>query len=141
MQGRLHLYEGYSMQQVTFPVRIMKALGVNKIFFSCASGGINKLFDAGDIVIVTDHINLMGSNPLIGPNDDSLGPRWPVMDKAYDPDLAKQAELIALKNQITVRRGVYIGITGPSQTTAAEREFLIRCGGGKKTTTSLLILL
>lgn len=130
MQGRPHLYEGYSMKEITFPIRVCKALGSKFLFICGASGGINKQFTAGDIVLITDHINLMGDNPLIGPNDDSLGSRWPVMDKAYDPDLIQRTEAIALQKGIATRKGVYVGITGPSQTTASEREYLIKCGGG-----------
>ncbi len=124
MQGRFHYYEGYTLQQVTFPVRVMKALGVKILIVSNACGGMNPQFDRGDIMIITDHINMQGNNPLIGPNDESLGPRFPDMCNAYDPELIQLAVEVALERKIPVQKGVYVSISGPNLETAAEYRFL-----------------
>jgi len=123
MQGRFHLYEGYSPEEVTFPVRVMKAMGVKVLIESNAAGGMNRNFKAGDIMIITDHINFTGVNPLIGPNDDTLGPRFPDMSEPYDGQLIELVERIALREGIRCHRGVYIGVTGPNFETRAEYRF------------------
>jgi purine-nucleoside phosphorylase len=128
MQGRFHYYEGYNMKQVTFPVRVMKALGAKVLVVSNACGGLNPLFKAGDIMVITDHINLLGSNPLFGPNDDSLGPRFPDMYGCYDPELISLAEKVALDLGIKLQKGVYVGVAGPNLETAAEYRFLRTIG-------------
>jgi len=124
MQGRFHFYEGYSMQEVTFPVRVMKALGANILIVSNACGGLNPQFKAGDIMVITDHINMQGANPLIGPNDDSLGVRFPDMYHCYDPGLIAIAEEAALETKLRVWKGVYVSVTGPNLETGAEYRFL-----------------
>ena len=124
LEGRFHAYEGYSLEEITLPVRVLKALGVEVAIFSNAAGGLNPLFDQGDLMIITDHINLMGLNPLIGPNDDALGPRFPDMCDPYDLELARTLEELALENGITLRRGVYVALTGPCLETRAEYRFL-----------------
>jgi len=128
MQGRFHYYEGYNMKQVTFPVRVMKALGAKVLLVSNACGGLNPLFEAGDIMAITDHINLLGSNPLFGPNDDSLGPRFPDMCACYDPELIALAENVALNLGIRLQKGVYVAVAGPNLETAAEYRFLRTIG-------------
>ncbi len=124
MQGRFHYYEGYDLQQVTFPVRVMKELGIHTIIISNAAGGLNPEYHPGDIVAITDHINLTGHNPLRGPNDDSLGPRFPDMYECYDPKLIKVVETVAGEIGISLRKGVYVWVTGPNLETAAEYRFL-----------------
>jgi len=124
MQGRFHHYEGYSLKQVTFPIRVMQLLGVETLILSNASGGINPLFQAGDIMVITDHINLMGGNPLIGPNRDDWGPRFPDMTQVYDPGLMAMAEGAAREKDIRVQKGVYVGLAGPCLETRAEVRFL-----------------
>jgi purine-nucleoside phosphorylase len=124
MSGRVHFYEGYTMRQVSFPVRVMQALGAQTLIVSNACGGMNPLFDAGDIMLVTDHINLMGDNPLIGPNDETLGPRFPDMSQPYDRALLKLAEDVALQEKLTVQKGVFVAVAGPNLETAAEYRFL-----------------
>lgn len=128
MQGRLHYYEGYSMREITFPIRVMKALGVEELIISNAVGGMNPHLDLGDIVAVTDHINLMGANPLIGRNDDRLGPRFPDMSQPYDHALRRRFEALALEAGFPVRRAVLVAVTGPNLETAAEYRFLRRVG-------------
>lgn len=128
MQGRFHSYEGYSMQQITYPVRIMKWLGVETLLVSNACGGMNPVYSRGDIMLMIDHINLLGDNPLIGKNEDSLGPRFPDMSEPYDLKLVELAENIALENQIKVHRGVYVAVPGPNLETRAEYRFLRAMG-------------
>jgi len=124
MQGRFHFYEGYNMKQVTFPVRVMKELGIGTLIVSNACGGLNPLFKGGDIMAITDHINLLGHNPLIGGNDDRLGPRFPDMYNCYDKDLIKVAEQVALNLKFPLKKGVYVSVAGPNLETAAEYRFL-----------------
>ena len=129
MQGRLHYYEGYTMQQVTFPVRVMKLLGTTRLFVSNASGGLNPEWHVGDIVIINDHINFFPENPLYGKNEKELGPRFPDMSKIYDERLRNKAKLIALEHNIQVREGVYIGVQGPAFETPAEYKMFRVLGG------------
>ena len=128
MEGRFHVYEGYSLEDVTFPIRVMASLGIEYLCISSAAGGLNPLFKAGDLMVVTDHINLTGKNPLIGPNLDTFGPRFPDMTQVYDPNLIILANTNALREKITLRQGVYVGITGPSLETPAETRFLRMIG-------------
>lgn len=128
MQGRFHFYEGYSMEKVTFPVRVMKALGVEALIVTNAAGGVNTEFRAGDLMIITDHINFMGTNPLIGPNEADFGARFPDMSSAYDKDLSSLAEKIAKDLNIPIQKGVYTAVTGPSYETPAEVRFLRTMG-------------
>lgn len=128
MQGRFHPYEGYTSQQVTFPVRVMKALGVEILILTCATGGLNRSFKAGDLMLIKDHLNLMGHNPLIGPNDPEQGPRFPVMFDAYKEELRAIARRVAHQEGIALQEGVYAGITGPSFFTPAELQHLITIG-------------
>lgn len=120
MQGRFHLYEGYSPAQITFPVRVLKALGIDTLLVSNAAGGINRKYKAGDLMIIDDHINFLGVNPLIGPNDDALGPRFPDMSQPYDKKLVALGVDLALKAGIRCHHGTYIAVTGPNLETAAE---------------------
>ena len=129
MQGRFHYYEGYDMKEVTFPVRVMKELGISTLFVSNAAGGMNKEFKVGDIMIITDHINLFPENPLRGKNDNRLGPRFPAMTQAYDHRLIKTADEIAAEKGIRVMHGVYVGVTGPTFETPAEYEAYRILGG------------
>lgn len=128
MEGRYHFYEGYSMQEVTFPVRVARALGAEILIVSCACGGMNPQQRVGDILIVEDHINLMGANPLIGPNDDRLGPRFPDMCEPYDRGLIDLASRIALEESIRAHPGVYVAVAGPNLETRAEYRFLRTVG-------------
>ncbi|HTB23245.1 MAG TPA: purine-nucleoside phosphorylase [bacterium] len=123
-QGRFHLYEGYTAQQVSFPVRLMKALGCTHMLVSNAAGGMNRAYEPGDLVVIDDHINLQGCNPLIGVNDDSLGPRWPDMSEPYDRKLASEAMRLAMRLGIRAHRGVYVAVSGPNLETAAEYRWL-----------------
>jgi len=124
MEGRFHYYEGYSMREITFPVRVMRALGAEILVVSNAAGGMNHQYRPGDIVIITDHINLMGDNPLIGPNYDSLGPRFSDMSQPYSERLIEMAEQSALSRGIKAHRGVYVAVAGPNLETRAEYRFL-----------------
>ncbi len=128
MQGRFHYYEGYTMQQITFPIRIMKKMGINTLLISNASGGMNPLFRKGDLMIIEDHINLLGTNPLIGQNLDEFGPRFPDMSEPYSKRLIALAEEVALDNKIKVQKGVFIAVPGPSLETRAEYRFLRATG-------------
>lgn len=128
MQGRFHFYEGYDMKQVTFPVRVMKALGVIDVVVSNASGGVNPDFEIGDLMILTDHINLFPTNPLMGRNYPELGPRFPDMSEAYDRSLIAKAKEIAAKNGIKVQEGVYAGLSGPCLETPAEYMYVRNIG-------------
>lgn len=129
MQGRFHYYEGYDMKEVTFPVRVMKELGVERLFVSNAAGGMNKEFKVGDIMIITDHINLFPENPLRGKNYEELGPRFPAMTQAYSQRLIKLADEIADDKGIRVMHGVYVGTAGPTFETPAEYEYFRVIGG------------
>jgi purine-nucleoside phosphorylase len=117
------------MEEVTFPIRVLRGLGAKKLILTCAAGGMNPLYEKGDIVVLVDHINLTGDNPLIGPNDDKLGPRFPDMSQPYDRQYVKLAEEIALDERIQVRKGVFVGVAGPNLETAAEYRFLQTIGG------------
>ena len=128
MQGRFHYYEGYSMQQIAFPVRVMKALGIKYLFVSNASGGVNPDFNIGTLMIINDHINLFADNPLIGKNEPELGPRFPDMSVPYEPFLIEKAKNIAEKNKITVAEGTYAGLSGPTLETPAEYRYIRAIG-------------
>lgn len=124
MEGRLHAYEGYTYQQITFPVRVMRALGAGLLVVSNAAGGMNPQYRQGDLVVMEDHINLLGGNPLVGVNDDALGERFPDMSAPYTPELIDRAMAIALANGVTAHRGVYVAVLGPNLETRAEYRFL-----------------
>jgi purine-nucleoside phosphorylase len=128
MQGRFHRYEGYTLQQVTFPVRVLRSLGARTLVVSNACGGMNPLWRAGDLMLIADHINLLGDNPLTGPNDDRLGPRFPDMSDAYDTQLRALAREVALARGIELREGVYVAVSGPNLETRAEYRFLRAIG-------------
>lgn len=129
MQGRFHYYEGYDMKQVTFPVRVMKAIGVETLFVSNAAGGMNKEFRVGDVMVITDHINLFPENPLRGKNYNELGPRFPAMTEAYNHALIGMADDIAAEEKIRLMHGVYVGTPGPTFETPAEYEYFRIIGG------------
>ena len=129
MAGRFHYYEGYSMEQVTFPVRVLRALGAERLIISNAAGGLNPEYQAGDLVFVNDHINLQPENPLRGPNDERLGPRFPDMLRAYDQDWVERALKIAADHRIRAHEGVYVGLQGPNLETPAEYAYLRTIGG------------
>ena len=129
MQGRFHLYEGYSAKAVAFPIRVMQAMGVQTLILSNAAGGINPGFAAGDIMMIADHINLTGDNPLSGPNVDAWGPRFPDMTAVYDPALMQTAEKAGDAAGFPLQRGVYVGLKGPSLETPAETRYLRQIGG------------
>ena len=128
MQGRFHYYEGYSMKQITYPVRVMKFLGVKTLLVSNACGGMNPVYKRGDIMLMNDHINLIGDNPLIGKNEDDLGPRFPDMSEPYSKELIEIAEELALENKVKVQKGVYVAVPGPNLETKAEYRFLKAIG-------------
>ena len=128
MQGRFHYYEGFTPKQITFPIRVMKALGVETLIVSNACGGLNPQFKAGDVMLIEDHINLLGINPLIGPNDERLGPRFPDMIEPYSKTLIEKARQVALENGIDIQRGVYVAVAGPNLETRAEYRFLRAIG-------------
>ncbi len=129
MAGRFHYYEGYSMKQVTFPVRVLKMLGIERIIISNVSGSLNVAINAGELVLVRDHINLQPDNPLRGINDDRFGPRFPDMLHTYDRSMIEKAKSIAQKADYTIHEGVYVGLQGPNLETPAEYEYLHRIGG------------
>jgi purine-nucleoside phosphorylase len=128
MEGRFHAYEGYSYQQITFPVRVMRALGARLLIVSNACGGMNPQYAAGDIMVIEDHINLMNGNPLVGVNDDRLGPRFPDMSAPYDADLIERVLKIARREDFVAHKGVYVAVTGPNLETRAEYRFLRMIG-------------
>jgi purine-nucleoside phosphorylase len=128
MQGRFHRYEGYGLAEVTFPVRVMHALGARTLIVSNACGGMHPLWHPGDLVLLSDHINLLGDNPLVGSNDERLGPRFPDMSAPYDPELRALARTVALELGIVLREGVYVGVPGPSLETRAEYRMLRAMG-------------
>lgn len=129
MSGRFHYYEGYDMKQVTFPVRVMKELGVEKLIVSNAAGGMNKEFKVGDVMIITDHINLFPENPLRGKNYNELGPRFPAMTEAYNEEMIRLADEVANEKGLRVMHGVYVGTPGPTFETRAEYEYFRIIGG------------
>jgi purine-nucleoside phosphorylase len=128
LRGRVHYYEGHSMQDVTFSIRLLHALGAKNLILNSAVGGLNPLHPLGGIVLIDDHINLMGDNPLIGPNDDDLGPRFPDMSDAYSEELKALVESVALEERVAVHRGVFVGVAGPNLETRAEYRFLRAIG-------------
>jgi purine-nucleoside phosphorylase len=129
MQGRLHYYEGYSMQQITFPMRVMKALGITSLFLSNAAGSLNPMFKKGDLMVISDHINLLPESPLRGRNDEDMGPRFPDMSAPYNQNLISRAMEIAAKENIICHQGVYVAVTGPNLETKAEYRYLKIIGG------------
>jgi purine-nucleoside phosphorylase len=141
MKGRFHFYEGHGSEQLTFPVRVLKHLGIQSLFLSNAAGGVNPDFQIGDIMIITDHIHLL-PNPLVGPNDDRIGPRFPDMGEAYDPYLIKRALLIAESHGIRIHKGVYLSTSGPTFETPAEYKYFRTIGAdavGMSTTPEVII--
>ncbi|MBM7555260.1 purine-nucleoside phosphorylase [Halanaerobacter jeridensis] len=129
MQGRFHYYEGYDMSAITFPVRVMKLLGAEKLVVTNSAGGVNRNFNVGDLMLINDHLNLMGTNPLIGSNQDELGPRFPDMSEAYSNQLITVAERVADDKGLSLRKGVYTGMSGPSYETPAEVRMINQLGG------------
>lgn len=128
MQGRFHIYEGYAARDIAFPVRVMKSLGCTTLIVSNAGGGLNPQYAKGDLMLIEDHINLLGDNPLIGPNDDRLGDRFPDMCQAYDRDLLALARRTAIEEKLSVQQGVYVAVAGPNLETRAEYRFLRTIG-------------
>jgi purine-nucleoside phosphorylase len=128
MQGRFHRYEGYTLQQVTFPVRVMRALGARTLIVSNACGVMNPLWNTGELMLIADHINLLGDNPLVGPNDDALGPRFPDMSQPYDQAMRTLARAVAVESKMILREGVYAAVTGPNLETRAEYRMLRQAG-------------
>jgi len=142
MEGRFHYYEGYTTEQITFPVRVLRALGLNTLILTNAAGGLNPLFSPGDIMGIVDHIHLIPENPLRGLTDERLGERFPDMSRAYDPELLNLAEEVALRQGFSLRKGVYAGIPGPSLETPAETRFLRMAGAdavGMSTTSEVIV--
>jgi purine-nucleoside phosphorylase len=145
MQGRVHFYEGYPMQQVVFPVRVMQVMGIETLIVTNAAGGLNPAFQPGELMLITDHLNLIGmagNNPLFGPNDPALGPRFPDMSQAYDPELRRIAQSVAQEREIPLQEGVYAGLAGPSFETPAEIRFLRLIGAdavGMSTVTEVTV--
>ena len=129
MQGRFHYYEGYDMSAITFPVRVMKLLGAEKLIVTNSAGGVNRNFNVGDLMLINDHLNLMGTNPLIGSNQDELGPRFPDMSEAYSNQLITKAEKVAAEEGLSLRKGIYTGMSGPSYETPAEVRMINQLGG------------
>ncbi len=129
MQGRFHYYEGYEMKVITFPVRVMNLLGADKLLVTNSAGGVNRNFNVGDLMLINDHLNLMGDNPLLGPNDEEVGPRFPDMSEAYSNQLIETAEQAASELGIGVKKGVYVGMSGPTYETPAEIRMLNTLGG------------
>ena len=129
MQGRFHYYEGFTPKQITFPIRVMKELGADLLVVSNAGGGLNPQCKAGDVMLIEDHVNLLGINPLIGPNDDRLGPRFPDMVEPYSHELIEKARQVAVENGIQTQQGVYVALAGPNLETRAEYRFLRAIGG------------
>lgn len=129
MQGRFHYYEGHSMQTVTYPVRVMKELGAHSMVVTNACGGVNQNFAPGDLMLITDHINYMGNNPLIGSNDENLGPRFPDMSQAYNHEYRMKAKEVAEARNLHIKEGVYVGFSGPTYETPAEIRFVRTIGG------------
>ncbi|MCM8818068.1 MAG: purine-nucleoside phosphorylase [Candidatus Omnitrophica bacterium] len=138
MQGRFHLYEGYTPYQVVFPIRVMKFLGINILIESNAAGGLNPLFNKGDLVIITDHINLTGQNPLVGENDERFGPRFPDMSCPYTPDLINITEKVSIEEKIPLKKGVLVGLLGPNLETKAEYRFLRLIGADMVTMSTVI---
>ena len=128
MQGRFHYYEGYTMEEITFPIRVMYMLGVRTLYISNAAGGMNLDYKKGDLMIIDDHINLQPANPLVGHNNDKLGPRFPDMSRPYDPDMIAKAVTIAKEEEFRVHTGVYVSVTGPNLETRAEYRYLRMIG-------------
>ena len=128
MQGRFHFYEGYTMEQVVFPVRVMKLLGIQKLFVSNAAGGLNPAFNTSDLMLITDHINLQPTNPLIGPNKEALGSRFPDMSEVYDEVMIRQAQQIGTTYGLNLQTGVYVSVPGPMLETKAEYKYLTLIG-------------
>lgn len=128
MQGRVHLYEGYTMQGVAFPVKVLKEIGIRTLITTNSAGGLDPDFEEGDLMLITDHINLTGENPLIGPNDDEIGPRFPDMIDAYSPRLLEIARSVSQDRKLKVREGIYAGVLGPSYETKAEMAILRQLG-------------
>ena len=128
MQGRFHRYEGYTLQEVTFPVRVMRLMGAGTLVVSGACGGLDPLLSLGDLVLLDDHINLMADTPLVGPNADELGPRFPDMSEPYDRELQERAQAVAMERGIRLRRGVYVAVVGPNLETRAEYRMLRTLG-------------
>lgn len=129
MQGRFHYYEGYNMQEVTFPIRVLKGLGIERLFVSNAAGTMNPAFNVGEIMIIIDHINLFPEHPLVGKNYDQLGPRFPDMSETYDKALIKKAKEVAREKGIEIKEGVYVGVSGPTYETPAEYKYFRIIGG------------
>jgi purine-nucleoside phosphorylase len=129
MQGRMHLYEGYTPKEATLPVRVMQKMGIKTLISTCASGGLNRNYNAGDLMLIKDHINFMGANPLTGANDPEMGTRFPVMFDCYTPSLREVARKTALENKVHLHEGTYFAIPGPVFFSRAELRFAIQCGG------------